>query len=475
MTRVAVVTLGCPKNAVDSEGLGGLLAAGGHEVTDRVVGADVALVNTCGFIDPARRETIAEVLDLVERKDAGDLKGLILTGCLVARSADDLSRSLPEVDAFVDFVAYPNISAIVADVAAGREKRRIHGEPGTRFDPAWWDAPMAAGPRLRFGRTPWAYLKIAEGCDRGCTFCAIPLMRGKLRSRPGEVVEREARGLVGLGVSELSLVSQDSVMWGRDTGGGTLVELLGRLAAIEGLKRLRLMYLHPQGVSDELVDALLASDVVVPYFDLSLQHVSPSVLRRMGRWGGRGRFERLIERIRALDPNSAVRATFIMGFPGETDEDAAEVEDFVADTDLDWVGVFTYSREEGTRSHDMADQVSPALARERAERVAAAAEDTMERRAETLVGARLEVLVERLDLDDGLWTGRSGREAPEIDGEIRFSTSASVSVGDYVEVTVTATDGADLVGVHRGRSGRPSEPGGSMPDEGAVASAEGRA
>jgi ribosomal protein S12 methylthiotransferase len=446
MPRVAVVTLGCPKNAIDSEGLGGLLAQAGHDVVEDPEGADVVVVNTCGFIDPARRETVQEVLDLAELKETGPLKGLVLTGCLVARSAAELAESLPEVDALVDFDAYPRVAEIVEGAAAGSLEQRVFGTPGTRFDPAWWDASIASSPRLRFGRAPWAYLKIAEGCDRGCTFCAIPLMRGKLRSRAAEVVVAEARHLAELGVSELSLVSQDSVMWGRDTGEGDLASLLRELERVDGIRRLRLMYLHPQGVTDELIDTMLGSEVVVSYFDLSLQHVSPPVLRGMGRWGDRARFERMIGRMRPGDEVAGIRSTFILGFPGETDADAAEVESFVEDVDLDWVGVFTYSREEGTRSFDLDGQVPPEAARERAERVTKAAEITMARRAETLVGRSLEVLVERFDPGANTWTGRSQREAPEIDGEIAFTTEHPLQVGDYVDVAITGVDGADLQG-----------------------------
>jgi ribosomal protein S12 methylthiotransferase len=446
LARVSIVTLGCPKNAVDSEGLGGLLVAGGHEIVRAPEVADVVLVNTCGFIDPARRETVEEVLDLAELKGEAGLKGLILTGCLVARAADDLALSLPEVDALVDFAAYHRVPEIVSDVAAGILTTRVHGSPGTRFDPAYWDATIAAAPRVRFGRAPWAYLKIAEGCDRGCTFCAIPLMRGKFRSRPLEVIETEARRLVSAGVTELSLVSQDSVMWGRDTGEGDLVTLLGRLEGVEGLRRVRLMYLHPQGVTEELIETIVSSPTTVSYFDLSLQHVAPQVLKGMGRWGGRDRFDRMIHRIRSRDPLAGLRATFILGFPGETDADAAAVEDFVNDSDLDWIGTFTYSREEGTRSHGMPDQVPAEVARDRTERVAAAAEAAMSRRAQELRGVRLEVLVERLDLSSCKWIGRSRREAPDVDGEIRFE-GPELRVGDYVEVRVTGNEGADLLGV----------------------------
>ncbi|MGH2736968.1 MAG: radical SAM protein, partial [Actinomycetota bacterium] len=351
---------------------------------------------------------------------------------------------------FVDFAAYPRISAIVDSIAAGTLTERIHGDPGTRFDPAWWDATIATSPRLRFGRAPWAYLKIAEGCDRGCTFCAIPLMRGKFRSRDLATIEAEARRLVELGVSELSLVSQDSVMWGRDTGEGNLPELLRRLEPIDGLERVRLMYLHPQGVTEELIDTILGSEVVVGYFDLSLQHVARPVLKGMGRWGGRDRFESMIERIRAADPRAGIRSTFIMGFPGESDEHAAEVEAFVSDSALDWIGVFTYSPEEGTRSHDMPGHVDPSVARERTERVQGLADLAMERRAASLVGSRLSVLVDRFDMDEGLWAGRSQREAPEIDGEISFSTDLHLHVGDYVDVRITANEGADLIGKHEG-------------------------
>jgi ribosomal protein S12 methylthiotransferase len=445
MPRVAIVSLGCPKNAIDSEGLGGLLGAGGHEVTEDPEQADVVLVNTCGFIDPARRETVQEALDLAELKVTNGLKGLVLTGCLVARSAGELAANLPEVDALVDFAAYPRVAQIVDDVVAGRLASKIHGDPGTRFDPAWWDASMAASPRLRFGRAPWAYLKIAEGCDRGCTFCAIPLMRGKFVSRSAEVIEAEARRLVESGVGELSLVSQDSVMWGHDIGEGNLIALLRRLERIDGLCRIRLMYLHPQGVSEELIDTITSSETIVSYFDLSLQHVAPSVLKGMGRWGGRERFENMMARIRNNDPRAGLRATFILGFPGETEADAQEVVSFVDDAELDWIGVFTYSREVGTRSHDMPGQVPAEVARERADEVARAAELAMDRRASSLVGSTFEVLVERLDPSEGVWTGRSQREAPEVDGEIRFP-GEDLKVGDHVGVRITANEGADLLG-----------------------------
>ncbi len=472
MARVAIVTLGCPKNSIDSEGLGGMLAAAGHEVIEGPQDAEVVLVNTCGFIEPARRETVEEVLDLAELKGEGGVKALVLAGCLVARSAGDLAEALPEVDALVDFAAYSRVAEIVSGAAAGTLGSRIFGRPGTRFDPAWWDATIAAGPRLRFGRAPWAYLKIAEGCNRACTFCSIPLMRGKFRSRSPATVQDEARRLVAQGVSELSLVSQDSVMYGRDleAGGGgpsDLVTLIKALEGVEGLHRLRLMYLHPHGVTDELIDAMLGSEIVVSYFDLSLQHVAPQVLKRMGRWGSRDRFHRLIDRIRAGDPLAGVRSTFIMGFPGESDEDAAEVESFVATSDLDWVGTFTYSRESGTRSHDMAGQVDDATARARAAGVAGAAEIAMERRARSLVGERLEVLAEVFDIRAGTWSGRSPREAPEIDGEVRFEAAHEVSVGDYVDVTITDNDGADLIG----RAEAPAGPGSARgPGARAVAS-----
>ena len=446
MSKVAIVTLGCPKNAVDSEGLGGLIKAAGHSVSDDPSDAEVVVVNTCGFIEPARRETVQEVLDLADLKELGSAKGLVLTGCLVARSADDLAEALPEVDALVDFAAYARIGEIVSGAAAGSLDTRIFGDPGTRFDPAWWDATIEANPRIRFGRAPWSYVKIAEGCDRGCTFCAIPLMRGKFRSRSLETIETEIRGLVAQGVSEISLVSQDSVMWGRDTGEGNLATLLARLEGIDGLRRARLMYLHPQGVTDELIDTVLASDKIVSYFDLSLQHVSPPVLKGMGRWGSRERFEKMIARIRSGDPLAGLRSTFILGFPGETESDAAAVESFVSDTDFDWVGTFTYSPEEGTRSHDMDGHVDGAVARDRAERVEGAAQRTMERRARGLIGSTFEVLVERLDLEDEVWIGRSQREAPEVDGEIRFTTGSQLRIGDYVRVRITDAVGADLHG-----------------------------
>lgn len=440
------MTLGCPKNEIDSEGLGGLLQAAGHEVVERPERADVVVVNTCGFIDPARRETVQETLELADLKRSGSLKALLLTGCLVARSADELAAALPEVDALVDFAAYARIASIVEQAAAGALTARVHGSPGTRFDPAYWDASLAGGPRVRFGRAPWAYVKIAEGCDRGCAFCAIPLMRGRFRSRPAGVIEAEVRRLAELGVSEFSLVSQDSVMWGKDSGEGRLVDLLARLERVDGVRRLRLMYLHPQGLTGELVEHVLGSEVVCSYFDLSLQHVARGVLRAMGRPGDRARFEDLIARIRAADPLAGLRATFIVGFPGESEADAAQVEEFVAGAGLDHVGVFTYSPEDGTRAAQLPDRVPEVEARARAERLSAVAERAMAQRAASLAGRVLEVLCERYDLEDGRWRGRSPREAPEVDADISFDAPAGVKVGDYLPVLITGSDGADLLG-----------------------------
>ena len=371
----------------------------------------------------------------------------MLTGCLVARSAQELADSLPEVDAFVDFAAYPRISSIVTDISAGTLSERIHGEPGTRFDPAWWDQALISTARVRFGRLPWSYLKIAEGCDRGCTFCAIPLMRGRFASRSPEVIENEARALVAQGVSELSLVSQDSVRWGKDLGDDSLVNLLARLERIEGLRRIRLMYLHPQGVTEELVDAMLSSEVVTPYFDLSLQHVSARVLRGMGRPGNSRRFAALIDGIRARSPVAGIRSSFIVGFPSEQEEDVLELESFISEAGLDWIGCFTYSRESGTRSFDRKDQLPEEVISERFERITRAAEMAMEGRAAGFEGEVLEVLAERYERAEEVWVGRSHREAPEIDGDIRFEAPMPLAVGDYLDVLVTEAQGAELVGV----------------------------
>lgn len=454
--RVAVVTLGCGRNEVDSDQVSGALAAAGLDVVDDPDSADIVVVNTCTFIEPARQESVDTVLAAVDAGD-GDTPVLVI-GCMAERYGDELAEAMPEVAGVLGFADYPRLPAIVSTVLAGGtvDEAPATGAPapGRRGLPVMVSAPggrsaPGAPPNVAFPvrtvpRGPWAYLKIAGGCDRVCTFCAIPSFRGRFVSRPlGELVA-EARWLVDAGVRELVCVSENTTSWGKDLPGGRrsqadLVEAFGR---IDGLERVRLMYLQPAEIVPELLDAMAASPVVSPYYDLSLQHASAPVLARMGRSGSAERFGDLIASIRKRSPEAVFRSSFITGFPGETDEDVEVVARFLADTRLDWAGFFPFSIEEGTPSATMPDQIDAAEARRRRDHLVDVYESVVAGSADRWVGRTLDVLVE--GHEDGAAVGRSYREAPETDGEVRLP-GCDVPVGRMVAARVVAVDGVDLV------------------------------
>ncbi len=404
--RYWVETLGCPKNQVDSDKLSGTLEADGMVPAASPRDADMVVVNTCAFIEPARQESVDVVLSMAAMKSPG--ARLVVTGCMAERYGDELASALPEVDMVAGFGV---------PVTLGRRPS------APRLDLLNLPRPPATAP--------WAYVKIAEGCDRKCGFCAIPSFRGPQRSRPVEAILEEVDAL---GAREIVLVAQDLASYGRDVEGMGAGAIVGLVRAVAEKARTRLLYLYPSDLTDELIDAIGATGI--PYFDLSLQHVSRPLLRRMRRWGDGQRFLRRIDDIRRLWPHAAFRSNFIVGYPGETEADHDLLLSFLHDAQLDWCGFFSYSAEEGTYAQGLDGEVAPALMAERLRELSEVQDAITARRRQLLIGDVLEVLV------DGPGVGRSYREAPEIDGVVRIPQS--LAVGQLVKVLVTGAEGPDL-------------------------------
>jgi ribosomal protein S12 methylthiotransferase len=427
--RFHVETLGCPKNAVDSDKVVAALLADGLEPAAGPADADLVVVNTCAFIEAARQESVDTILALADARRPG--AKLVVTGCLAERHGAELAEALPEVDAVVGFAGE---GAIAGTVHLGIPTRKPTGVRDLL------ELPRAAPA------APWAYLKIAEGCDRACAFCAIPTFRGKQRSRPPEAIEAEARSLVEGGVAELVLVAQDLAWYGRDAGApGSLAPLLRRLDALSrgGLARIRLLYLYPSEVRDPLVDTMLDLATVAPYFDLSLQHADARLLRAMKRWGSGERFLAMIDDIRAREPRAVFRSSFIVGFPGETETEHDTLVTFLDDAALEWAGFFAFSPEDGTPAASMPGAVAPEVVGERLRECEAVQEPITRLAREDVVGSTVEVLVDGRD-DDGSLIGRTFREAPEIDGVVRLD-AAWARPGALVAAHVTEAVGPDLV------------------------------
>jgi len=428
--RFWVQTLGCPKNAVDSEKVRASLLDDGLTPAVGPDEADLVVVNTCAFVADARRESIDTILALADVRRPG--ARLVVTGCLAERSGPELAAALPEVDAVVGFAGEGDLAAVAVD-APRRTPRGVRD---------LLELPRAAPS------APWAYVKVAEGCDRVCRFCAIPSFRGKQRSRHPDSIVAECRTLVQGGAAELVLVAQDVAWYGRDTGQpGALAPLLRRLdheLAGDGLRRLRLLYLYPSEVRGALLDTLLELDTAVPYFDLSLQHADAALLRRMARWGSDERFLTLLDTIRAARPDAAFRSSFIVGFPGETEAAHDTLLAFLTAARLDWAGFFAFSPETGTPAATM-DGVVPDPVRQEwlAECEDVQAPITASRR-DTLVGVDLEVLVEGVDSERGDPWGRTHREAPEIDGRVHLP-GATTPVGRLVRAKAVEALGVDVV------------------------------
>ena len=414
------------------------LKAAGYELVDDVAMADVAIVNTCGFIESAKKESIDEILELALLKKEGRIKKLVATGCMAERYQQEMRKEIPELDGVLGIGANADPAAYL---------RRLLDEGSVEAFPPKDKLPLCGERELT---TPsWsAYLKIAEGCGNRCSYCAIPLIRGGYRSRPMEDIEAEARALVADGAKELVLIAQDTTRYGIDLYGAySLAELLRRLCQIEDLRWLRVLYCYPDAITDGLLEVMAQEEKVLPYIDLPLQHCSGKILRAMNRRGDRDSLAALIEKIRAKVPGVVLRTTLITGFPGETEEDFTELAEFVKETGFDWLGCFPYSQEEDTPAAELPDQVDQEEKERRAEIIMDTQIDSMDRKCQGYVGQTLEVLVEGFDRYAECWFGRSYRNAPDVDGKVFFTTNGRrPALGHFVQVEIEGWMNGDLTG-----------------------------
>jgi ribosomal protein S12 methylthiotransferase RimO len=444
---VALVTLGCARNDVDSEELAGRLAADGWILVTDPAQADVAVVNTCGFIESAKKDSVDALLEANSLKGHGKTQAVVAVGCMAERYGKELADALPEADAILGFDDYVDISARLNTIISGghiqahtpKDRRSLLPiAPSERQASVEVKAPQ----RTRLDSAPISPLKIATGCDRRCSFCAIPIFRGAFVSRrPTEILD-DAHWLVSQGVSELFLVSENTTSYGKDLGDIKVLEkLLPELAAIDGVERIRLSYLQPAEMRPSLLQAMVSTEKVIPYFDLSFQHASGTLLRRMRRFGDGEKFLHLIDQIRALAPEAGIRSNFIVGFPGETEEEYQELIDFINDARLDAIGVFGYSDEDKTEALTLEGKLDEDLIHQRTEGLSTLVNELLLQRAEERIGEKVRVLIEDAELQEG----RSEHQGPEVDGSTFIQSRNKFRVGEYVDAVVTDVAGVDLV------------------------------
>ena len=454
LLSVAMVTLGCARNEVDSEELAGRLEAGGFRLVEDPEDADTVVVNTCGFVESAKKDSVDTLLEAADLKAAGRTQAVVAVGCMAERYGKELADSLPEADAVLGFDDYPDIAARLRSIVAG-ETHEAHTPqdrrlllPITPVERSLSTAAVpghASGPasvRRRLDSGPTASLKLASGCDRRCTFCAIPSFRGSFVSRRPSDVLQEARWLGEQGVKELFLVSENSTSYGKDLGDLRLLEtLLPELAAVDGVERVRVSYLQPAETRPGLIEAIATTPGVTPYFDLSFQHASAAVLRRMRRFGDPVSFLALLDQVRGLAPDAGIRCNVIVGFPGETEDDLETLCDFLVAARLDVTGGVGNSDEDGTEAATYADKLDEDEVRARAEHVSALVEELTSQRAAERIGESVEVLVERID--NGTVEGRGAHQGPEVDGST-YLLDSDAHVGDLVRAEVVGSEGVDL-------------------------------
>lgn len=433
--KIGVVSLGCPKNLVDSETMLGLIHEENYEITNDPSEAEIIIVNTCGFIESAKEESINTILQMAEYKKSGSCKYIIVTGCLSQRYAEELFNELPEADAIVGVEVYDEIGSII--------KRVMNGERFIMLERSKPDVIYTSKetflPRILTTPSYTAYLKIAEGCDNCCSYCAIPKIRGPYRSKPMEQVLKEAKALANNGVKELIVVAQDTTRYGEDLPGGKLLlaDLLKELNKIESLKWIRVMYCYPNNFTDELIETFASLAKVCKYVDLPLQHASNRLLASMNRYDTREEVETLLAKLRKRIPGIVIRTTFIVGFPGETDADFEELKEFVEQQRFENAGVFAYSQEEGTVAGAMPNQIPDEIKQERYHELMALQAQISEEIHKDTEGQTLEVLVEGIEEDgSGLYYGRSYREAPDIDGLVFIENPGDIKPGCFVKVNI---------------------------------------
>jgi ribosomal protein S12 methylthiotransferase len=450
MQKIGFVSLGCPKNLVDSEVMMGQLQKHGYELTTDREQADVMVVNTCGFIQSAKEESINTIIEMAGLKDTAKLKRLVVAGCLVERYRQDLLTQLPEVDAVLGTSEIEKIVAAVDPAAVAAQDAAFVASNAwmTRGLPTYLYDENS--PRVLATQKHFAYVKIAEGCDHTCAFCAIPQMRGKYRSRRAGSIVREAEQLAAAGVKELVLISQDSTQYGLDLGiKDGLADLLSALARVEGIEWIRIMYTYPNSLSDVTLAVMAAEPKVCSYLDMPLQHASAAVLKRMRRGGNRALLEKLLKRAQETVPGIALRTTFIVGFPGETDADFEELLAFVREIEFDRVGVFTYSDEEGTHGFELDEKVSARVMRSRRARLMREQAKISKRKNKALIGRRFRALLEGVSQEtDLLLQARLESQAPEVDGHVLINDvpdGFTGKAGDFIEIEITEAHEYDLV------------------------------
>ena len=437
MASVGMISLGCEKNRVDAEMMMARLQKAGYELVDDASCADVAIVNTCGFIEAAKKESIGEILELGKQKAAGQIKAIVVTGCMAERYQQEIRKELPEADAVCGIGADADIVEVV--------DRTLRGEHPELF-PEKTLLPLC-GERVHSTPLYSSYIKIAEGCDNRCSYCAIPLIRGPYRSRPMESILEEAKALAESGTKELIVIAQDTTRYGRDLyKKWMLPELLHKLGTVDGVEWIRLLYCYPDFMTEELMDTIAQEPKIVKYVDLPLQHCSGPVLRAMRRFGDRETLTALIGEMRERIPGLVLRTTVIAGFPGETEEDFAELCDFIKEIRFERLGCFAYSQEEDTPAAEMENQIEEEEKRRRAGRVMETQMGIMQDWGEAQVGKSFDVLTEGFDEETQCWFGRSYADAPEIDGRVYFTAADVPAPGQFVRVRITACMDCDLMG-----------------------------
>ena len=436
--KIGMISLGCPKNQVDAEHMLALMDAEGWEIVDYVDGCDAVIVNTCGFIDDAKKEAIENILDMVELKKEGVISKIIVTGCLAQRYKDEIVKEIPEVDAVIGIGANGDIIKTVEEVMSGVDTIENY--------PPQCDLPLE-GQRILTTPHYWAYLKIGEGCSNRCTYCTIPSIRGNMRSRSMENVIDEAKQLAESGVKELILIAQDTTSYGLDLYGELkLPELLNELCKIDSIEWIRLLYCYPDRITDELIETMKNQEKVVNYIDLPLQHADDKILKAMNRRGDQALIRNVISKLRTEIPDVVIRTTFIVGFPGEGEEEFETLADFVNEIEFDRLGVFTFSPQEGTPAFDMEDQVDEDIKTRRGEVIMQDQYSIMEEKNNEKIGKTYRVVVEDYDGYSDSYTGRTYMDAPEIDGLVKFTSHKDLDIGDFVDVEIFDVEDYDLIG-----------------------------